>query len=836
MFNNDLELNISGKKCSRINNFVLIGSHQIKDKEDFLFSIYKNNDFEKFDEPKRFEVEKKGKIKIPKENFDKNEVLIIQSTLYSEFLMKSVLLISLEGCSYKLWLNNELKGVFLFGGGGIVISEIHCGINNLTIELFNINSNCSLSARISDFNYEKSIAHFGFNDDNYLIKNKKIQFIIESADLRNENKLEFLLISKDVTRLTNKADVKLSFYNLKREIIYSFLGSINKKIKIDMNKIKRVEDLDDPIVTCEIEAILSDGTEYFQDINFIIRDFSGILDIIKLKLSMYETQSCFDDYLINIKKIISIFEETMNSELTIPHADLYYFNLKNLLSMIYYLEKDIDYKSYISSPGVKDIYYKSKLDGKIDKYLISIPHIEETNEKLPLIINFPEGRYSDLSIVRSSSSSLKFIFADISGKGVTLGSYIGEAAILEVIEKIIEDFPIDTRKIYLTGYSNGAYTSWSLCQNYPHMFAGIVSFSGRPYFPNLMNLSNNLIFNISSNLDDLYQDAFLAPSERLNSSERYNPVLLEELVHSDFWFVQLNSRFLELLKMDLNFTFPKEIYFRTERSRHNKTFHFEIIEASTSSDFSEIKACFLDDREIILNSKNVNVLKINFPVWFEKKTFKIVYNQNIYNINGVDNDFILLNLMGNTLSLLNVTFPIQSNRIYGMGLLDIFMDSVEIILPEKFNQDKDEDIVTKTAKKFSSPVTNGWDTKIYIEYPVKKSSTIRLENNNSNIIVIHLNDFDFIDEIIEYLPIKTNSIGYIQDGNIQIGNYCIMQIFQNPFNKRNKVMVLSSNDIGYFNKFIFTRRIVIPGYVNGIHPYLNADAIILNDSGYHVIK
>ena len=43
------------------------------------------------------------------------------------------------------------------------------------------------------------------------------------------------------------------------------------------------------------------------------------------------------------------------------------------------------------------------------------------------------------------------IFADIVGRGVNFGAYVGEAAILEQIEVLKQHFSIDENKVYLSG-------------------------------------------------------------------------------------------------------------------------------------------------------------------------------------------------------------------------------------------------------------------------------------------------------------------------------------------------------------------------------------------------
>ncbi len=51
-------------------------------------------------------------------------------------------------------------------------------------------------------------------------------------------------------------------------------------------------------------------------------------------------------------------------------------------------------------------------------------------------------------------------------------------ALLEIIDKVMQENPIDKRRIYLTGYSMGAYGTWSLAALRPDLFAAAVPVAG----------------------------------------------------------------------------------------------------------------------------------------------------------------------------------------------------------------------------------------------------------------------------------------------------------------------------------------------------------------------
>lgn len=61
-----------------------------------------------------------------------------------------------------------------------------------------------------------------------------------------------------------------------------------------------------------------------------------------------------------------------------------------------------------------------------------------------------------------------------------------------------------------------------------------------------------------------------------------------------------------------------------------------------------------------------------------------------------------------------------------------------------------------------------------------------------------------------------------------------MQIVQNPWNSKYHILYINTNDSKLLSKNLFTRRMILPVYVNGRHPYLNQDILIFNEKGYSV--
>jgi dipeptidyl aminopeptidase/acylaminoacyl peptidase len=55
-----------------------------------------------------------------------------------------------------------------------------------------------------------------------------------------------------------------------------------------------------------------------------------------------------------------------------------------------------------------------------------------------------------------------------------------EEAVLTLIRRVAEDYPVDPRRIVLTGFSLGAIGTWKLALEHPDMFSATIPISGMP--------------------------------------------------------------------------------------------------------------------------------------------------------------------------------------------------------------------------------------------------------------------------------------------------------------------------------------------------------------------
>lgn len=127
-------------------------------------------------------------------------------------------------------------------------------------------------------------------------------------------------------------------------------------------------------------------------------------------------------------------------------------------------------------------------DGGSIAYLLSQP-AAEAGEKLPLML-FLHGRGESngpLSLVAkwgppmivAQGGELPFLLVSPQcPRDDRWASETQQRRLLELLDHVIQQYPVDTDRIYLTGLSLGGYGAWTLASDHPERFAAVVPICG----------------------------------------------------------------------------------------------------------------------------------------------------------------------------------------------------------------------------------------------------------------------------------------------------------------------------------------------------------------------
>ncbi len=107
-----------------------------------------------------------------------------------------------------------------------------------------------------------------------------------------------------------------------------------------------------------------------------------------------------------------------------------------------------------------------------------IPKIAEENKSFPYIVLSPQC---------PSHYIWPFVFDGI----------------MAILDEIIERYPVDPKRIFVTGLSMGGYATWDLAMEYPEKFAGIVPVCGSTSKERINHLKNVPVWAFHGALDEV---------------------------------------------------------------------------------------------------------------------------------------------------------------------------------------------------------------------------------------------------------------------------------------------------------------------------------------------
>jgi len=167
----------------------------------------------------------------------------------------------------------------------------------------------------------------------------------------------------------------------------------------------------------------------------------------------------------------------------------------------------------------------------------------------------------------------------------------------------------------------------------------------------------------------------------------------------------------------------------------------------------------------------------------------------------------------------------------GTGLLDVYLNSLRIIL-----SDDADDSVLEIADRFAHPCSNGYEAKIYVNYPIYREQDVPRQIFGYNLILFdNCYNNQYVKRLANCLPIQYDRMGYEYQGVRYDGDYVIMQVVQNPYDRNLSILVVSTNNQDLLKQHVLLRKVVIPTYSSGIHRFWNNEALISDGNQYRFV-
>lgn len=518
------------------------------------------------------------------------------------------------------------------------------------------------------------------------------------------------------------------------------------------------------------------------------------------------------------------------------YANNYFYSsslyLFELLSIYHLLDRGMD-GTYYSKPSL--YYFLSDIDNQIDNIGIFIPGGYDEKSQYKLVVLNTTGpdhyalfeRYKELEVAYRGQH---IIFASFMCKGVTTGGYIGEASFIESYKRTVSKFNIDLNAVYLHGTSNGAYSTWTLAESYPHLFAAISPISGIPVQNMLVNLSNMYVYNVHENRYDgldVYS-SYYYPNYVFDLNKfHYDKIEYANEGHVDLYKYILHPHIIDKLIKHTRDEYPPKIKYVSNSAQHTRAYYIEITQVERKAYTAEINS-LIENNIWTITSSNVKSVKLKFPPYVDRKNVKIVINgKEVY----VDGEPEQVEIDCDTGHMVHAGTSLTT---WNSGLLSVYMDKLNIIIPRADGAE------LKIARVMASPQSSGFISKINVKYPIYEQTEVTEEIlSTSNLVIIGHNYSNIlITELIEKLPLVFHKSGrdITYAGKIYSDISSFMCVIPNPYNGNRCILFIDYFDEKTYKNNIFLRRMIISSVSSGFNPYLNQSLLLWKDNTAYVAK
>ena len=729
-------------------------------------------------------------------------------------------LMSIDGRSRaKCWIDNTL--IFNSQSDNYrshsIIYQLPQGNSNIIMEVDPVDRYSIISPRISKFDTDiPSLRGEIIKDYLEYTSLNKYSLLYLNTDLSEKPVFSFVIIPHDFFHIPLNALFMVKLYNEDMDLLSQLECKSLMNIHLDLKEWSR-----SPVIYFEIECISHDVHYSGPVIELVLNDMNQICSEIYSRYQL-QKQSLNDLQKVNIEARIASIRAGENIR-------QYILEINDLLSEWSQSEFLKQFSSH-----TRCVYFHSQLDGNLEHLQLTLP--ENECEKYPILLFLNTKRYDYTPdnfclICKRNQAAI----AQVSLKGVTTGGYIGEPSVFEALEIIKSIISVDDERIYLAGISNGGYASWILAENHPHLFAGIAPMFCSPYSPHLCNLYNVDILNLAGDNDLLIHDGGYQPTEyfqQLNKNN-YQFHIMEETDHNtDYEIRYSNWLYDKIFAMRKN-PYPSKVMFKANRYKHTRTNYVASIDFD--EDMGGEMSLIIESNAVKIDTLHIKNFKLDLPDKLSDKINIISVNDQYFEGDYYTKRDISFNIStaGNVTVNTQIT---QNNTLKGIGLLDVYLGPMEIVVPETYYDENVKLIINRVAKQFSNPSTNGVETKLYVEYPIIESPAYK-PNKGCNRVLIGTSSCPNSDlnNILPKSQIQLLDQGYKYQEKFRTCNYSIMLALPRASASDGTDLLIYCNNIKQMQANIFLRNLVLPSFINGIHPFLNAQVLICSDRGFERI-
>lgn len=748
-----------------------------------------------------------------------NKKIFLYTEVYSQNATK-IIIQSISDKYAKLWVNGTCLSIHHYDWlhAYYITAELKKGKNIFLFEHYSPREGALFSLQIRNYQFEQSNDIRALANLGNAVQINQLTLINDPVYNITDSIYRFMYTKNENTEYENK--FRIDILDSVSGLVKRQYAKIDEPVEIDINELRSVNEevFRYEWIGCTFKR--KNGKKLVTAVCVFLKDFKEKAIAIGEKALLYAKELQPEAYhnIVGLQK---------RQKLCADFND--YNNLFWLTTQLKDITSQIESGNYpydlYTTPGKPEFYIHSDLDDSNIRILAYIPPKYDSSKKYPVILALATGNdggycYGPLE----DNLSEPCLCFDVTGRGFTGGSYIGEASILEVLQWIKNHYLIDEDRIYLLGQSNGGYASYSISQNHPHLAAAVFPHISNPNVKTLENLSNVPVYQTVSSRDYVFAGHENDVKKIINKYGNYHQYNFDDMLHLNFAPYVYHKQILKNMLECIRNSYPKKIIFRTERNRHLDSFWIRLHGICRGRKTAEVKAEIVNERLIEISLRNSHGVTITLPPQIDKSRFTIIINGRSIDVDNCTNNKVIL-CKKRTWILSDTEIPVDFRK--GTGLLDVYLNSMRIIIPEGTSE-----TLHSIAENFARPYSNGMDPVIHVNYPIFEDNCTPDHIMSYNLIIVDINKSNkFVNRFSDKLAVDYDDLGYEYKGIKTNTPYLILQSIPNPYDPRRTFLIISTNNNKFFHN-LFIRRVIIPYYASGIHPYWNNEVLIYDGEKY----
>ena len=273
-----------------------------------------------------------------------------------------------------------------------------------------------------------------------------------------------------------------------------------------------------------------------------------------------------------------------------------------------------------------------------------------------------------------------------------------------------------------------------------------------------------------------------------------------------------------------NNPYPRHIDYSTRCNRYLRSYWITLGGICSEETYAHVQADIESDDCIRIQCTGTDSLILNIPPEMHQQ-FTVVLNGEELHIDNSSGQSVVFQRMQHWQQV-DSTVPFELRK--GSGLLDVYLDSLRIVVPENAGE-----IIRKAAMSFAVPKTMTYAEKIMVSYPIYTADKLPDDIAYHNLIVFGRYDEYYVPD---NLPVRCDEEYCCCKDERWEGDYCVMQIVPSPHNDRQTLLYITYNNESCLNKLVFIRKMILPFGLSGVHKYLNQTGLIWNNGNIYTIQ